>query len=127
MALNHVVLQGRLTADATLRYTKSEKPVASFTIAVDRGKDKGTDFIPCVAWNQTGLFVDSYFNKGDMILVEGRLTQRNYEDSHGNKRTAYEVVVSSVNFCGSKAKNDDKPVSEPVFLDMSEDESELPF
>ena len=128
--LNHVVLQGRLTKDVELRYTQTEKAVASFTVACDRGKDSGADFINCVAWEKTGLFIDKYFSKGRMILIDGRLTHRNYEDKNGNKRTAYEVVVNSANFCDDKTKNENKPVSvEPEFYDVddSDDESGLPF
>lgn len=125
--LNHIVLQGRLTKDAEIRYTQSEKAVASFSIAVDRGRDNGADFINCVAWEKTAQFIDKYFSKGDMILIEGRLQSRSYEDKNGNKRTAFEVVVGSVNFCGGKAKTEDKPVAEPVFVDMPDDDGELPF
>ena len=127
--LNHVVLQGRLTKSVELRHTTTGKPVASFSIAVDRGADRGADFINCVAWQKTAEFIYKYFGKGDMILLDGRLTSRPYEDSHGNKRTAYEVVVGSVNFCGSKAKNDDKPVdvSAEDFTELPDDDDELPF
>ena len=123
--LNHIVLQGRLTRDVELRYTQREKAVAAFTIAVDRGRDNGADFINCVAWEKTALFIDKYFNKGDMILLDGRLQQRNYEDRDGNKRTAFEVVVSSVNFCGGKAK--DKPENAQPEFEELDDDGELPF
>ena len=66
--LNHIVLMGRLTRDPELRYTQSQTPVASFSLAVDRdfgrGEEKQTDFIDCVAWRQTGEFVSKYFQKG---------------------------------------------------------------
>ena len=56
--LNHITIMGRLTRDPELRYTQSQTPVASFTLAVDRdfgsrdGGEKQTDFIDCVAWRQ---------------------------------------------------------------------------
>lgn len=128
MALNHIVLQGRLTKDVELRHTQSEKAVASVSIAVDRGgKDKGTDFINLVAWTTTAEFLSRYFSKGDMILVEGRLTSRNYEDKSGNKRTAFEVVVGNVNFCGSKGNGEKKPTGDVVFEEIEGDEDSLPF
>ena len=75
--LNHIVLMGRLTRDPELRYTQSQTPVASFSLAVDRdfgrGEEKQTDFIDCVAWRQTGEFVSKYFQKGSMAVVSGRL------------------------------------------------------
>lgn len=68
--LNHIVLMGRLTRDPELRYTQSQIPVASFTLAVDRdfggrdGGEKQTDFIDIVAWRSTAEFVSKYFTKG---------------------------------------------------------------
>ena len=68
--LNHITIMGRLTRDPELRYTQSQTPVASFTLAVDRdfgsrdGGEKQTDFIDCVAWRQTAEFVSKYFTKG---------------------------------------------------------------
>ena len=97
--LNHIVLMGRLTRDPELRYTGSNVPVASFSIAVDRDFGRGengekqTDFINVSAWRQTGEFVSKYFTKGSMIVVSGRLQMRDYTDRDGNRRTAAEVVA----------------------------------
>lgn len=125
--LNKMILQGRLTKDVELRYTHSDKAVASFTVACDRGgRDAGADFINCVAWEKTATFVEQYFRKGDMILLEGRLQGRNYEDKNGNKRTAFEVVVGSVNFCGGKSNSEEKPRYQEQFSEI-DDDSELPF
>ena len=106
--LNNVSLMGRLTRDADLRYTQSNTPVASFTIAVDRdfsNKSSGErecDFIPCVAWRGTGEFISKYFQKGSMIVVNGRLQMREYTDKQGQKRTVAEVVVDNAYFGGRK-------------------------
>ena len=108
--LNHITIMGRLTRDPELRYTQSQTPVASFTLAVDRdfggrdGGEKQTDFINVVAWRQTAEFVSRYFHRGSMIAVRGSIQQRNYEDKNGNKRTAFEIVAEEVSFCGSKAE-----------------------
>lgn len=106
--INHVTLMGRLTRNPEIRYTQNNKPVASYTLAVDRGfKDQNgnsiTDFIPCVAWGKIAGFAQDYLYKGTLIAVEGRLEQRNWTDKNGNKRTTYEVIVSQHHFCESKA------------------------
>lgn len=121
--LNTVILQGRLTKDAELRYTKTEKAVCTFTIACDRGGNNGVDFVTCTAWEKLGQFVDQYFKKGDMILVQGRLEQRNFEDRDGIKRTVYEVRVGNVNFCGKKES--DKV--EMKYTNIADADGELPF
>ena len=109
--LNHIVLMGRLTRDPELRYTGSNIPVASFTVAVDRdfgkGEERATDFINVVAWRQTGEFVSKYFTKGSMIVVSGRLQMRDWTDRDGNKRTSAEVVADNVYFGESKKSRDD--------------------
>ena len=105
--LNEIILMGRLTRDPELRYTASNTPVASFSLAVDRdfapkGEEKQTDFIDCVAWRQTGEFASKYFQKGSMAAVKGRLQIRDWQDKQGNKRRSAEVVVDNIYFCGKK-------------------------
>ena len=110
--LNHIVIMGRLTRDPELRYTQSQTPVASFTLAVDRdfggrdGGEKQTDFIDCVAWRQTGEFVSKYFRKGSMIVVSGRLQSRKWQDRDGNNRTSWEVNADNVYFGESRREGD---------------------
>ena len=109
MSLNVTVLQGRLTADPELKTTPNGISVTSFNIAVDRKyqntSERKADFIPIVAWRNHAEFISKYFRKGQMIGIEGEIQTRNYEDKNGNKRTAVEVVVNHVTFCGSKSEN----------------------
>lgn len=107
--INNITLMGRLTADPELKTTTTGLSVTSFSIAVDRGyarngEERQTDFINIVAWRQTAEFICRYFKKGSMIALTGSLQTRSYEDRNGNRRTAYEVVVDNVSFCGSKAE-----------------------
>lgn len=147
--LNRVVLMGRLVREPELRYTTSNTPVTSFTIANERdfkGNDgeKVTDFIDCVAWRGTAEFVGKYFSKGRMIVVDGRLQTRKWEDKDHNKRTSVEVIADSVYFGDSKRDGDEPrtkdypvPTAGPtdgltatpggVFVEMDDDEGELPF
>ncbi len=142
--LNHIDLMGRLTRDPELRYTQSQTPVASFTVAVDRdysgqGQEKQTDFIDCVAWRGTGEFVSKYFRKGSMIVVSGRLQLRDWQDRDGNKRRSAEVVADSVYFGESKREGQSQqtsnapapapqqPAQQQTFQDLPDDDGELPF
>ena len=110
--LNHITIMGRLTRDPELRYTQSQTPVASFSLAVDRdfgsrdGGEKQTDFIDCVAWRQTGEFVSRYFRKGSMIVVSGRLQSRKWQDREGNNRTSWEINADNVYFGESRRDGD---------------------
>ena len=111
--LNHIVLMGRLTRDPELRYTQSQLPVTSFTLACDRdygGRDGGerqTDFIDIVAWRSTAEFVSKYFTKGAMAVVSGRLQLRDWTDREGNKRRSAEVVADNVYFGESKRSREE--------------------
>ena len=127
--LNKIQLHGRLVAQPDLRQTNSGKTVATFTLAVDRDKDS-TDFIPCVAWEKRAENAHAYFGKGQEAVVCGRLTTRKYEAKDGTTRTAYEVVVETMDFCGSKrAETTERPKNPPSsspFTDLGDD-GDLPF
>lgn len=130
--LNNVILMGRLCSDPELRTTSTNKSVANFRIAVDRGyskgEDKKADFITIVAWENTADFVGKYFHKSDMIALRGEIQTRSYEDNNGNKRTAFEVLAREVSFCGGKNEANQAPtqMSTPDFEEIDDDE-ELPF
>lgn len=141
--LNHIVLMGRLTRDPELRYTQSQTPVASFTLAVDRdfsgkdGAEKQTDFIDCVAWRSTAEFANKYFSKGRMAVVSGRLQLRDWTDRDGNKRRSAEVVVDNMYFGDSKKDGQNAaPPPESAdpygptgagFSELEDVDGELPF
>lgn len=105
--LNNVVLMGRLTADPELRHTPNDIPVTTFTLAVNRsfakaGSDRATDFIDIVAWRNTAEFVSRYFNKGQLVAVEGSIQTRTYQDKEGKNRKVFEVIASNVHFAEAK-------------------------
>ena len=124
--LNTIIINGRLTKDPELRYTQTQKPVASYTLAVERdyqrgGAEKQTDFINCVSWNQGAEFVSSHFKKGQLMTVKGSLQSRKWTDKAGTNRTEWEIIVDNAYFCGDKPKTD-----QPVLEEIEED-GELPF
>lgn len=144
--LNHIVIMGRLARDPELRHTQSGVAVASFRLAVDRDfKDKNTgekatDWIDCVAWRQTGEFVDRYFTKGRVAVVEGRLQMREWTDKGGNKRVSAEVVAENVYFGDSKKDGDSdgrrggessyggsSSGEGDKFEELADDDGDLPF
>ena len=126
MAMNKILLQGRLTKDPEIRLTSKNDKVARFTIAVDRDFNREeTDFINCVAFKATAAFIESYFSKGDMILVAGRLQMQQYTAKDGSNRTAAEVMTDNVWFCGGKVKA--KDAATEAQLAPVEDDEALPF
>lgn len=106
--MNKVLLHGRLTRDVEHRTTQGGRNVIRVGMAVDRpGAKEGqqkADFINLVAWEKTAELFQRYLHKGSEVLIEGRLSVRSYEDQQGQKRTATEVVVERMEFCGKAEK-----------------------
>ena len=149
--MNQIVLMGRMTRDPELRHTPNNVPVASFTLAVDRGfvsKESGerqTDFIDIVAWRSTAEFVSKYFTKGQMTAVTGRLQIRDWTDKDGNKRRNAEVVADNIYFTESKKSRESgstgnvaeakdyynqdysSEIESSDFSELDMDEGDLPF
>ncbi len=108
--INKVILMGRLTADPELRQTQNGVATCTFTVAIQRnfvpqGGERQSDFITVVAWRQTAEFVCKYFSKGKMIIVEGSLRTRTYDDKRypDVKHYVTEVFADNVTFGESKA------------------------
>ena len=129
--LNHITIMGRLVRDPELRHTTTGKPVANFSLAVDRdfkGPDgRETDFIDCVAWGHTATFIEQFFTKGRMAVVAGRLQIRAWTDKQGNKRSSAEVVADNVYFGDSKREPTVAPASEQFQEVDDMDSQQLPF
>lgn len=99
MNLNKVFLLGRLTQDPQRRVLPSGQPVVNFGIATNRYYTQGdekreeTEFHNVVAFGKIAERVAQYLRKGSLVLVEGRLRTRNWQDSSGNKRYRTEIIV----------------------------------
>ena len=114
--LNRIVLMGRLTHAPELKYTASNVPVCTISLAVERsyaGPDgkREADFIDVVCWRHTAEFVARYFNKGQLIAAEGRLSMRRWTDKQGNNRVAHEVIADQCYFAERAQQQGAKPQS----------------
>lgn len=105
--MNSFIGIGRLTKDCELRYTTSNKAVASFSIAITR-TFKNTegefeaDFINCECWGQVAETLQKYTHKGDLIAVSGNIRTDKYQDSNGNNKTRTYILVNRVQFLSTK-------------------------
>ena len=111
--MNKVILMGRLTRDAEVRYSQGDAStaVARFSLAVDRrfkrdGDDQSADFINCVAFGRTGEFMERFGRKGTKFLVEGRIQTGSYTNKDGQRVFTTDVVVEQIEFAESKSSND---------------------
>lgn len=112
-----VIVMGRLTSDPELRNTQSNVPVTSFSIAVNRSYttktgERPTDFFNIVAWRSQAEFICKYFKKGNCILIDGRLENREFDDRNGVRQRITEIIAENVSFTGEKPVNSQpKPAS----------------
>ena len=111
MAMNKVLMVGRLTADPELRKTDSGLDVTRFSIALNTATNK-TEFFNIVAWRQTASFITRYFHKGDGICIDGHLATRSYEKD-GVKHTVYEVICDSAGFAEGRGSTEGGQVPSP--------------
>lgn len=135
--LNHIAIMGRLTRNPEIRMTSANKAVASFSVAVNRDYDREqTDFFDVTAWEGKAHFVEQNFSKGQLIVVEGRMERRVYQDKNGDAKEKWEIKAENIYFGGDKKKSDNaetpytaKPsrVDASTFEDLPDDSSELPF
>jgi single-strand DNA-binding protein len=106
---NKVQLIGNLGNNPEIITLESGKKVAKFSIATNENyknaqgeKVTDTQWHNVVAWNKTAEIIEKYFEKGNEVAVEGKLTSRTYETKEGDKRYITEVVCNEVLMLGGK-------------------------
>ena len=133
--MNNVVLSGRLTKDADVRYTQGENPtqIGRFTLAVD--DYNGTDFISCKALGKQAEWLERWTHKGTKVELTGRIKTGHYTNKDGREVYYTEVLVNSIGFGETKAEAEqrgsrgtDNGTSADSFMDIPGDVAdELPF
>ena len=112
--INRVLLHGRLATDVSLKVApQTQKAVARFTVAIDRGKDrngndKGTDFPTIVCFGTTAENCERYLAKGRQVIVEGRIQTDSYEKD-GRKVYTTDVIGERVVFVDKGEKKQETP------------------
>lgn len=111
--MNKVILSGRLTRDAEIRYSQGENAsaIARFSIAVNRvykrnGDEQTADFINCVAFGKTAEFFEKFGRKGVKFEIIGRIQTGSYNNKDGQRVYTTDVVVESAEFAESKKTSD---------------------
>ncbi|HEO3574533.1 TPA: single-stranded DNA-binding protein, partial [Streptococcus agalactiae] len=105
--INNIVLVGRMTKDAELRYTPSNQAVATFSLAVNRNfknqsGEREADFINCVIWRQQAENLANWAKKGALVGITGRIQTRNYEKQQGQRIYVTEVVAENFQLLESR-------------------------
>ncbi|PIR02870.1 MAG: single-stranded DNA-binding protein [Candidatus Nealsonbacteria bacterium CG11_big_fil_rev_8_21_14_0_20_35_11] len=99
MNLNKVILVGRVASDPQLRSTNSGQSVCSFRMATNRiwtnasgQKQEDSQFHNIVLWRKLAEISSQFLTKGSLVLIEGRIQNRTWQDSSGNKKYMTEII-----------------------------------
>lgn len=137
--MNKVIMIGRLTKDADIRYLQNENStcVAKFNLAVDRkikrNGEPTADFLNCVAFGKVGELIEKYVGKGSKIGIVGRLQTGSYTNKDGVKIYTTDIMVEEIDFLDSKKASDgdivpSHSINQDDFLKIPDGlEEELPF
>jgi len=136
--INHVIIVGRLVRDAELKYTNSGMAVCKFSIAVNRRKKDGdqwveeANFFDIVLWGKSGESINQYLVKGKQVGIEGELRQDRWEQD-GQNRSKIEIFATNVQLLGGQGNgqgSSQKPQeSKPAGTKPAEDDftDDIPF
>ena len=103
--INHVVLVGRLTRDAELKYTSGGQAVCKFSIAINRRRKNGDqwedepNYFDVVLWGRQGESLNQYLLKGKQVGVDGELRQDRWQQD-GQNRSKVEIVAANLQLLG---------------------------
>lgn len=139
--MNKVILIGRLTRDAEVRYSQGNNAaaVARYSLAVDRRfKKEGeptADFINCVAFGRNAEFAEKYLRQGTKIAITGRIQTGSYTNRNGDKIYTTDIVIEEQEFAESKREDgtQTQPEQSPHgsvgdgFMNIPDDLDDLPF
>ncbi len=140
--VNKAILIGNLGKDPEVRFTPSGRAVAKFSIATTERwndqqgqKQEKTEWHNIVVWGKQAETCGQYLAKGRQVFVEGRITNRSYDDKDGNKRYISEIIARDVRFLGGQSGQGggsrdsgsfNAPAGQDAPSDMPEDD-DIPF
>jgi len=137
--MNKAIFSGRLANTPELRYTKNGTAVCSFTLAVERprqkDKEEEADWPTIIAWRSKAEFAAKYLTKGRKVLVTATVRTRTYDDDDGKKHKITEFYAEDIEFCDKKPKQDASAGTYPTsaqelpdgFEEIEVPDEDLPF
>ena len=133
MNLNKVILVGRLTNDPNLKTTPTGQTVCSFGLATNRiwtdknnQKQEKTEFHNIVLWQKLAETASQYLKKGNLVLIEGRIQTRSWQDQNGNKRYRTEIVAENMQLA-PKTISQANPQQQPPQKQQEPLEEDIPI
>jgi single-strand DNA-binding protein len=129
-SLNRIILVGKIGEKPEARTTVEGQAITKFKLVVDRWAKPGApaeaDVVDIVSWGRLAEICGQYAKKGEMVLVEGRIQNRSFNDETGQRKWVTEIVARNVQFLGGEAKVPVAAEEEPVSEHFGS-EDDLPF
>lgn len=126
--MNIVNLMGRIVKTPELKYTNNGISYCKFTLAVNKpkikDKEQETNFINCIAWGKTAETICNWLDKGNRVIVLGRLDVSKKDDKYYTN-----VVVETINFIDTvrTSKEQTSAVEEAEIIEDDNEEEDFPF
>ena len=106
---NKAILIGRLGRDPEVRYTTSGTAVADFSVATNEvwtdqsgERQERTEWHRIVVWRRLAEICEKYLRKGSLVMIEGRIQTREWDDRDGNRRRTTEIVALGMKMLDSR-------------------------
>lgn len=122
--MNMLIINGFITEDIFMSRTKSGVAVANFELAHRRNKRSNVEYYRCAAYGDTAVYVNEYFKKGDLCLIEGNLTIREWTDKFGVTRNRIQIAVHDIELHSKRppepeTEDEEEPDYSPIYDDDS--------
>ena len=104
---NNFIFVGRICKNLELRYTKENKALVEMSLAINNTKES-TTFVKVSVWGKIAETTAEYCKKGDLIGVQGKVLNHNWEDDKGNKHYDYNFMANNVTFLQTKSNDEDR-------------------
>ena len=131
--INHVVLVGRLTRDAELKYINSGTAVSKFSVAINKRKKvdeqwvEEAHFFNITVWGKVAEALDPYLKKGKQVGIDGELRQNRWEQD-GQSRSRVEIVANNIQLLGGKGETSNSSSgADKLSEEYSEFKDDIPF
>ena len=129
--MNKIILIGNIGHTPELKQA-SDKVFLRFTLAVKNPYSDQTDWFNCVSFGKQAETIAKFFTKGSKIAIVGRVQTGTYEGKDGTKKTKFDIIVESFDFCdsGRTSGENQKEEARLPFADIEDAEDEdlsLPF